>query len=159
MPDQAFFAEYDDVYIFKFVGGLHFTLCPAVEGFMRRLFTEQTMRPVVVDMTGATGVDSTGMGILAQIAIHSKRMLQVKPTLLVSDRNIPKILKAMDFEKIFTILQGDGTAGADFEEIKSVAAGDNEMTQHIVAAHRRLMNMSPDNKAKFEQVIKVIEKK
>jgi anti-anti-sigma regulatory factor len=159
MPDKVFFADYDDVYIFKFVGNFHFSLCPAVEGFMRTVLIEKGMRPVVVDMTETTGVDSTGMGFLAQIALHSKRMLQVKPTLLVSDNDILKILKSMDFESVFNILLGGGSAGADFKEIKPIAAEEKEMTRHILAAHRTLMDMGPENKAKFEQAVKVFEKK
>jgi anti-anti-sigma regulatory factor len=159
MPDQVFFADYDDVYIFKLFGNFNFSLCPAVEAFMRTVPTEKGMRPVVVDMTEATGVDSTGMGFLAQIALHSKRMLQAKPTLLVSDNDILKILKGMDFDGVFNILQGGGTAGADFQEIQPVAADEKEMTRHILSAHRTLMNMGPENKAKFEEAIKVFEKK
>ncbi len=98
MPDQVFFADYENVYIFKLVGNFHFSLCPAVEACMRAMLTEKGMRPVVVDMTETTGIDSTGMGFLAQIALHSKRMLQAKPTLLVADNDILKILKCMDFD-------------------------------------------------------------
>lgn len=159
MPDQVFFADYEDVYIFKFIGSFHFSLCPAVEGFMRKVLAEKGMRPVAVDMTETTGVDSTGMGTLAQIALHSKRMLQAKPILLVSDKDILKILKGMDFDSIFNILHSEGPLSADFEEIKPIAADEQEMTGYILAAHRTLMSMSPENKAKFEQVIKVFEKK
>jgi anti-anti-sigma regulatory factor len=158
MADQVLFAEYQDRYIFKFVGNFTFSLCPAVEGFMRRLLGEKEMRPVVIDMNEATGVDSTGMGILAQIAVHCKRMLQIQPILLASDNDILNILKAMDFECVFTIVRGAATAGADFKEIKPVAADEQEITRHILEAHRALMNMTPDNRAKFEQVIKILEK-
>lgn len=60
MTGQVFFAEYNDVYMFKFLGSFHFTLCPAVEGFMRKLLSEKALRPVVVGLTETTGVDSTG---------------------------------------------------------------------------------------------------
>ncbi len=161
MPDQVFFADYNNVYIFKLLGNFHFSLCPAVEACMRAMLAEKGMRPVVVDMTETTGIDSTGMGFLAQIALHSKRMLQAKPILLVADNDndILKILKGMDFDSVFTILHGNGTVGGDFQEIKPIAADEKEMTNHILAAHRTLMKMSPENKAKFEQAIKVFEKK
>jgi anti-anti-sigma regulatory factor len=159
MPDRVFFADYDGVYIFKLLGSFNFSLCPAVEGFMRTLLTENGMRPVVVDMTETTGVDSTGMGLLAQIALHSKRMLQAKPTLLVSGNDILKILKGMDFDSVFNILHGDGIVGAVFQEIQPIAADEKEMAGHILAAHRTLMSMGTENKAKFEQAIKVFEKK
>ena len=156
MADRIFFAEYNDVYIFKFVGSFDFTLCPAVEGFMRKLLSEKALRPVVIDMTATTGVDSTGMGMLAQIAVHSKRMLHAKPTLLVSDNDILKILKGMDFESVFNILQSGGAAGADFKEIEPVAADEKEMTHRILAAHRTLMNMSPENRVKFQHIVKTL---
>ncbi len=83
---------------------------------MRTVLTEKGMRPVVVDMTETTGIDSTGMGILAQIALHSKRMLQAKPTLLVADNDILKILKGMDFETVFTILYGNESSAQIFKK-------------------------------------------
>jgi anti-anti-sigma factor len=159
MPDQVFFADYEGVYIFKLVGNFQFSLCPAVEECMRTVLTEKGMRPVVVDMTETTGIDSTGMGLLAQIALHSKRMLQAKPTLLVADKDILKILRGMDFETVFAILYGNESAGAEFQEIQPIAADEKELTRHILEAHRTLMSMSPENKATFEQVIQVFEKK
>jgi anti-anti-sigma regulatory factor len=159
MSDKVFFAKQDDRYVFKFLGCFSFILCPAVEAFMRRLFTEKAMQPVTIDMTEATGIDSTGMGILAQIAIHSKRMLEAKPTLLVHDNDIPRILKGMDFEYVFTILHADSGIDADFEEIEPVECAQKEMTQQILGAHRNLMSISPDNKAKFEDIVKTLEKK
>lgn len=101
--------------------------------------------------------------MLAQIAVHSKRMLKAKPTLLVSNNDILKILKGMDFESIFNILLSSVAVGADFEkafkEIEPVAADEKEVTHQILAAHHTLMNMSPENRARFQQAIKVIEKK
>jgi len=44
------------------------------------------------------------MGILAQIAIYSKRMLQAKPTLLVSDNDILKKLSTAWTLKKYVIL-------------------------------------------------------
>jgi hypothetical protein len=85
-------------------------------------------------------------------------MLQAKPTLLVSDNDILKILKGMDFDSVFTVVRGGGTDGADFQEIQPVTAGEKEMIGHILAAHRTLMSMSAENREKFEQVIKVFEK-
>jgi hypothetical protein len=65
----------------------------------------------------------------------------------------------MDFESVFNILRGAGTPGADFQEIQPIAAEEKEMTCHILATHRTLMNMGPENKGKFGQAIKVFEKK
>lgn len=157
MSDQAFFADFDNVYIFKFVGNFLFSLCPAVEGFMNTLFTERGMRPVVVDMTETARVDSTALGILARMAIHCRRMLQVKPTVLVSNNDIVTILKGMSFDGVLNILQTTAILDGRFEEIKPVAADEKEMLDHILESHRTLMSMSPSNRAKFEQAIKVLE--
>lgn len=157
MQDRVFFAEHSNSYVFKFLGCFSFIQCPAVEFFMRRLFNEKTLLPVVVDMSEATGIDSTGMGLLAQIAVHSKRMLEKKPTLLVQDNDIPRILKAMDFDSVFTVVEAGATIEADFQEIEAVGCDEKEMAQQILGAHRSLMNMTPANREKFENAVKTLE--
>ncbi len=159
MEDRVFFAEKNDSYVFKFIGSFTFFLCPAVEAFMCRLFAEMPLRPVIVDMTEATGIDSTGMGVLAQVAVHSKRMLKVKPDLLVRSNDIPRILKGMDFECVFSILHADSGIEAEFEELKPVECDRNEMTRQILGSHRTLMSITAANKAKFENAVKTLEGK
>lgn len=161
MGGQAFFAETKDAYHFKFTGCFRFTLCPAVDAFIRRLIAEQSLKPVVIDLTEAAGIDSTGMGVLAQLAVHCKRMLQRKPSLLVRDNDILKVLRAVDFETVFDIaVDPHNTApGADYGEIQTVAVDHQQMARQILDAHRRLMSMTEKNRATYEEAVRALEKK
>jgi anti-anti-sigma factor len=158
MSGRVLFAEHDGVYIFKCTGDLNFSLCPAVETFVQGLFAGEPGLPVVVDMTETSAVDSTAMGVIAQIAIQSRRQQDERPILLVSPGDVLVILKSMCFDRVFTILPGQGPEGGAFAEIEPVAPDKKEMLEHILSAHRTLMSLSDENREKFSRVIAVLEK-
>ncbi|MCP4716104.1 MAG: STAS domain-containing protein [Deltaproteobacteria bacterium] len=158
MDDQVFFAQHDNVFVFKLVGNIRFTICPGVEQFLQKLFAEQAMCPIIVDMTETTGIDSTALGLLAQMAMHSRKELDLKPTLLVVPGDVLTVIKSMSFDTVFSIVQEADAATGAFTEIHPVDVGEKDMIGHILAAHRTLMGLSDENRGKFENVLKVLEK-
>ena len=96
--DRVLFAKEADLLVFKFVGDIRFTLCPAVDCFMKSVFKKNPGHPVLVDLTETMSIDSTALGLLAQIAIHSRKTLRQKPGLLVTDQDVLTVLKGMSLE-------------------------------------------------------------
>jgi hypothetical protein len=64
----------------------------------------------------------------------------------------------MSFDRVFTILQESGPSAGEFQEIQPVTTDEKDMIHRIIKAHRSLMSLSDENRAKFENVIKVLEK-
>lgn len=158
VEDQVFFAQHEDVSILKFTGDIRFTLCPAVEDFLKTKFDQNSMASIVIDLTETKSIDSTALGLLAHIAIQAKQAGGPRPALLVSSDDILRVLKGMSFDVIFTILRETGLSSSVFQEIKPVDTVEQDMIKHILSAHRTLMSLSEENRTKFENVIKVLEK-
>ena len=155
--DQVLFAQEADLLVFKFVGDIRFTLCPAVDEFMKGIFNEKPRHPVLVDLTETKTIDSTALGLLAQIAIHSRKTLNQKPGLLVTEQSVLQVLKGMSLEKVFNILQETNPLLSEFKEIKPVSVDKKEMTTRILTAHRTLMSLSRENREKFKNVTELLE--
>ncbi len=156
MADQVLFARQNGVPVLKFTGDIRFTVCPAVDGFLKRLFVEKTEYPVVVDLTETTSVDSTALGVIAKVANHYHREMKMKPALLASPGDVLKVIKSMSFDRVFTVMCEAGVHGS-FEELQPVQPEEQDMVKLIISAHKTLMNLSRENKAKFENVISVLE--
>lgn len=155
--DQVLFAQAEEILVFKFLGDIRFTLCPAVDAFMKNVFSEQPDQPVLVDLTQTKTIDSTALGLLAQIAIHSRKRLNQKPGLLVSDPNVMKVLKGMSLEKVFNILQETAALPGEFREIDPITVDKKEMMARVLKAHRTLMGLSRENREKFKNVTELLE--
>ncbi len=155
--DQVLFAQEDDFLVLKFVGNINFMLCPAVDNFLKGILKTKSDHPILVDLIETTGIDSTALGLLAQIAIHSNKTLKQKPGLFVSNQDVLMVLKGMSFEKVFNILEQTIDPSGEFREIKPVSLDKEEMTDRILAAHKTLMSLSEENKSKFQNVIELLE--
>ncbi len=155
--DQVFFAQEADLLVFKFVGDIRFTLCPAVDDFMKSVFDKNPRHPVLVDLTETKSIDSTALGLLAQIAIHSRKKLNQKPGLLVTEQSVLQVLKGMSLEKVFNILQETNPSSGEFLEIKPVSVDKKEMITRILTAHHTLMSLSEENREKFKDVTELLE--
>jgi anti-anti-sigma factor len=155
--DQVLFAQEADLLVFKFVGDIRFTLCPAVDDFMKSVFNKKSKHPILVDLTETKSIDSTALGLLAQIAIHSRKMLNQKPGLLVSDQNVLQVLKGMSLEKVFNILHETIPSSGDFQEIEPVSVDKKDMITRILMAHHTLMSLSEENREKFKNVTELLE--
>ena len=111
----------------------------------------------MIDLSETTSIDSTALGLLAQISIQSKRVLEHKPNLLVSSDDIMRVTKGMSFDIIFNILQETIPLSGDFKVIEPVDVGEKDMINRILSAHRTLMSLSDENREKVENVIKILE--
>ncbi|HEB32526.1 MAG TPA: anti-sigma factor antagonist [Spirochaetes bacterium] len=158
MEDQVLFARQDEVNVLKFVGRIRFQICSAVESFLKKIHDEKLLFPIVIDLIETKSIDSTVLGLLAQIAIQSTNEFHHKPTVLVSCYDILRVLRCMSFARIFNILQGDGSPSGAFQEIKPLRTDEKDMRDRILTAHRTLMSLSAENRTKFETVVKMLEK-
>ena len=158
MEDQVLFARQDEVNVLKFVGKIRFQICSAVEGFLKKFYDEKRIFPIVIDLNETKSIDSTVLGLLAQIAIQSINEFHHKPTLLVSCYDILRVLMCMSFDRVFNILQENGSSSGAFHEIKPLCTDETDMGNRILTAHRTLMSLSAENRTKFEIVVKMLEK-
>jgi anti-anti-sigma factor len=154
---QASYAYADGVYVLKFQGDVRFHICAGVDRFIQKVFQESEQATVIVDLLEATAIDSTALGVLAQIAIHTRRARDRRPTLLVKAPDMLAVLKAVSFDKVFHLLPGVDLDPGQFLQLECGNEAEADFTRHALQAHRNLMALSQENRQLFRDVTQALE--
>ncbi len=157
LPGQASYAIQDGVYILKFRGDIRFQLCASVDRFIQRIFQESIKPKVIIDLLEATAVDSTALGVIAQIAIHTRRAYDRRPTILVRNPDLLAVLKAVSFDKVFHLLPDDEHEPESYQALETEPADELNFTRQALLAHRHLMALSQENRVMFQDVARALE--
>lgn len=154
---QVSYALHNGVYVLKFRGDIRFQICAAVDRFIQKIFQEQEQASVIIDLLDASAVDSTALGVLAQVAIHTRRAKDKRPTILVNQPDMLAVLKAVSFDKVFHLLPDAGSEPEAYEELAELAEDEKDYTRHVLNAHRNLMALSHENRQLFRDVTQALE--
>jgi anti-anti-sigma factor len=138
---RVLYSAQEDVFVLKFIGDIRFTLCGAIDNVIHRAF-EKNYQSFVVDLTETTGIDSTALGVLAQIAVHTRKSNLPKPSLLIADAYMKHVLEGVCFHQVFNMLKQDDPKQQSFKEIHPVEISERDMVDKVLTAHKRLMSLS-----------------
>ncbi len=156
---QVSYAVVDGTYFIKFVGDIRFQVCVAVDRFIQKIFSTPEKPRVVIDLLDAQTMDSTALGVIAQIAVHTRRAHDKRPTVLVRDVNLINLLKAVSFDKVFTILSEAEYMPDQLENLETIPVDEREFTHQVLLAHKHLMALSRENHMLFEDVSRLLEQR
>lgn len=160
---QIFHARFGDVCVLKFVGSIGFTsrwtfpLSTALRAFLDKLFKEKDFENIVVDLTEATGVDSTNLGLLAEVARFSKDEFKRKPTLIAREGRVSKALKVTGFDALYDIFIMDTTIQGKLQPLTGADEGYVDVARMILDAHLILSDMNEENRKLFKNVVDALE--
>ena len=116
----------------------------------------------IVDFRNCVGMDSTFLGILAGAAmkIRKKGPDGFLELCNLNERNL-ELVRNLGLHRILTIIQDEKdskieglSTGKSFESVDSRAVAP----ESVLEAHRNLIDANKSNAAKFEDVIKYLEK-
>ena len=122
------------------------------------MFAEPGFVSVWVDVTEADGLDSTTLGMLAQLAIQTKERFDFKPAIFSTNPSIDRLLDTMGFDQLFERRNERCKTDAAIEEIPAVACEEGEVKKQVLEAHRALMSMSDDNADAFKDLVNTLER-
>lgn len=154
---QALFAVHHGTYVLKLVGDIRVPLCPTVDSFIEQMFGDPSLCSILIDLSDTHLIDSTALGLLAKIAIRSKKRFQYKPVILSTNPDVNRIVDSMGFEKVFSILHKKSGENISLAELPIVDCGDREVCKQVIDAHRALMTLSEENKETFKDVVAALE--
>lgn len=148
----------DGVYLLKLVGDVRVTLCVSAEGFIRQLLADPEFKTVTVDLCEARGMDSTSLGILARLAIESQRQHNFRPTVLITNPDLEKLLRVSGFGEEFNFQHVASPQTIPVTEIPRRQGMDEaELRRRVIDAHRTLMSMNAANAATFRDLVEALE--
>lgn len=155
MEEALFYSEKESVLFIKAEGHITANLCFELrERVFNRFKTAIDLADVYIDLSRCDYMDSTFMGLLIgfnkkMTALTGKHIKILNPT----DTCI-KLLKGLGIIKLLDIERQESPLPNDMEKISDSPSATAEI---LLNAHENLMELSNDNKRKFETLQKVLK--
>jgi anti-anti-sigma factor len=156
-PGKILVAEQDGAFVIKLVGDVRLTLCTTMDEFFDEMLSSKGFASVVIDLSDAINVDSTTLGLLAKLAIKAKQAYSFVPVILSTNPDITRVLESMGFDRVFRIRQEPLLNDEDLGELPVLHDDEKEVRCRVLEAHRVLMGLNDANKAKFRELVTLLE--
>lgn len=169
-----FVAEKSGITFIRMVGNLKYTGSSGFDIFLDR-FLQREYQDVVIDLTEASFLDSTNLGLIARIAERARKLGRGPVTIISPNDDVNRILESVRFDRIFRIIDspqnprtsrtppasGEApTMQAGREEELASSTGDRsekDQLKMILRAHRTLIDLDEENRAEFQDVVDLLE--
>jgi anti-anti-sigma factor len=153
---RVLYSDGDHVHVLRYLGDIRHPLAPSVSGFVDTLLEHFDGERLVVDLSEAEAIDSTNLGELARIASVLSERHGARAAIVSTREDIDQVLRCMAFDELFDISKEPVTT-TEGEPIPNLPASREVSLQVILAAHRRLVEMSEDNRRQFGDVVRQLE--
>jgi len=154
---NVLYAEINNNLVLKFVGEIRYTSCIETDRFLHNTFCSDKYDDILVDLNEATSLDSTTLGLLAQISNFVREKHHHKASIFSTKEDIDRTLETVGFDSVFNILKLTTTAGARVQPLPEVDADDKEMAKVILSTHKTLCELNEGNKEVFKDVVAALE--
>ena len=154
---KALYAVHQGTYVLKLIGDIRVPICATLDGFIENLFHDTQLNSVLIDLSETHVIDSTALGLLAKIAIQSRKRLNQKPCIISTRPDISRVLDSMGFEKVFNIVHEAPVKSPQMSEVPSIPCSQGDACTKVLEAHRILMEMNEKNRETFRDVVAALE--
>ena len=151
-------ASNEGAHVLKLEGDVRLTMCTALDHYFQSMFAEPGFVSVWVDVTEADGLDSTTLGMLAQLAIQTKERFAFRPAIFSTNPSIDRLLDTMGFDQLFERRSECCNTDSAIQELPAVPCEAGEVKRQVLEAHRTLMSMSDDNADAFKDLVSTLER-
>ncbi len=154
---KIYYAENSGIHGLKYVGQIRYTIGASLDKFIKTLFDGPSPEGFMVDLREVETIDSTNLGLLARIANLMKQRGAPNVTLVSTNEDVNRLLISIGFDEVFDIVDETGHIMTDSQELGLQEDTGSEMAQTVLDAHRELMSINDDNKARFKDIIELFE--
>ncbi|MBL8909241.1 MAG: anti-sigma factor antagonist [Archangium sp.] len=151
------YGQTDVVSWLSFDGAMRYTECREMKAFLERTVFPSMADTMVIDLRSVESVDSTALGLLALIGRTSLSRFSRRAVILVPEGNVAQCLRAMQFDKLFTMSESlDQPRDLQLKPV-SIEASPEPLVSVMLGAHKELSSLDDRNKARFNDVVDVLE--
>lgn len=150
-------AQVGSTFILKLVGDVRLSLGSTLDSLLQPAFSNPQISNFLLDLTGATNLDSTTLGLLAKIALHTQNRGLEMPHIFSPNPDITQLLESMGFRQFFRFFNQPLQSAEQLEEIPHLAANEESLKQQVLTAHKTLMLLNDTNKQVFADLIEQLE--
>lgn len=158
MDGKILAANHDGAYMIRLVGDVRLTLCTTIDEYFQQMFEDPEFASVWVDLCDAEGIDSTSLGLLAKLALNVKERFGFAPAIYSCEPGINRLLKSMGFQSLFELHEEACFNPEDISEIPTVQGSEQLVKEKVIEAHRVLMGISDENRARFKDLMNALER-
>ncbi len=153
---KIYYGEAHGIFILKITGSLRFNQCFTLEKFLKENLTTQTPDSLLVDLSTAELLDSTALGLLAQIALAFQKLKHKKPDLFCKENDLKKVLLSMSLEQLFHFTE-KAPLQMSLPILTMQSDTQQSQTERVLSAHETLMGLSEKNKKEFKSVVDMLK--
>lgn len=150
-------ASQNGAYVIRLAGDVRLTLCTTIDDYFQRMYDDPEFASVWVDLCEAEGIDSTTLGLLAKLALNVKDKFGFLPVIYSCNSGINRLLKSMGFQRLFELREEICGVLGSVDEVPMVGGSEEKVKAQVLEAHRVLMDLSEENRARFEDLMVVLE--
>lgn len=164
-PNRVLAATLDNAALVAVSGTANFKLAPAFKQALRAA-TLAGCPVIVVDMAACTHLDSTFMGAIAAAALAARKPDAASALFFLNLRpNVAKLLAGLGILPLMEVLSPDrlpaGAADLDslvasLAPVEAAPLSDRAMTAILYDAHETLARVSPENQARFRDLLSLL---
>ncbi|MEE2732657.1 MAG: STAS domain-containing protein [Pseudomonadota bacterium] len=155
---KALYAVHQGTYVLKLIGEIRVPICATLDSFIEGMFQDSRFNSVLIDLSKTQIIDSTALGLLAKIAIQTRKRFHRKPLIISTEPDVTRILDTMGFEKVFNIVHEEPVKSPAMSEMPNVPCDERNAFEKVLEAHRILMDMNERNHETFKNVVAALEK-
>ncbi len=151
-------ASHNGAYVIRFEGDVRLTLCTSIDDYFQHMFDDPAFVSVWVDLCSAEGLDSTTLGLLAKLALTVKQRFGLQPAIYSCDPSINRLVRSMGFQQLFELREEVCGNPGETTAIPVVEGSDAAVKDKVIEAHKVLMGLGPENRARFKDLVNVLER-
>lgn len=150
------YAGLDGTHIFKLVGEIRATSCISLDHLLDKIEQQNDVKGALVDLTKATFIDSTVLGILAKLGLKLQHVHDVQAVMLTTNPDITTLANSMGLSQVFVMLNCLSDACCT-QVLPEEHADHAEMLHTVIEAHRTLMCLNKNNHNMFQPLVRQLE--
>jgi anti-anti-sigma factor len=150
-------AHHDGAYVLRLEGDVRLTLCTTIDEYFQKMFEDPEFVSVWVDLCDTEGIDSTTLGMLAKLALTVEEKFDFQPVIYCCEPGINRLLKSMGFQRLFVLREELCENPEDVDEIHGIPGSEEAVREKVIEAHRVLMGLSEENRARFKDLMNALE--
>lgn len=151
------YAKKNNTLVLRFCDEVRYTHCGPLQSLLDDTFAKGEVDNIIIDLTRATSIDSTGLGLLARISNHIQGQFHHRTPIFTTNPDIDRSLDAVGFGEIFLLLHHHPGESAQEQALPEAALSDRATAAMVLEAHRCLASLSEENWQQFGDVVSALE--
>lgn len=154
---KIYYTMVDTICVIKMVGRIAYRISPNFDLFLEKVKDRSQVKNFVVDLTEATYIDSTNLGLLAKLNRFSRTKSSCPPTIISTNVTINTLLLNIGLSSIFDIVDNANDIQSTFDKLPHMKDAGDRIAEIMRKTHQELAEMSKTDKELFKDVVRYLE--